>query len=90
MDKRELEITLALAMLEMGETERMEQGVEEMLGHFEKMMAVDVSDLAPTTHPLVKENRTREDVSRAYNDTESLLENGPETSDRFFVIPNVL
>lgn len=90
MDKRELEITANLAMLSVGETDRIEQGIQEMLGHFEKMMAVDVADLAPTTHPLVKDNRTREDVPLRYADNDALLDNAPAREDRFFLIPSVL
>ena len=90
MDKRELEITATLAMLSIGETERIEQGVTEMLGHFEKMMEVDVEGLEPTTHALVKTNRTREDIPIPDDNNDALLENAPEREERFFRIPSVL
>ena len=89
MDKRELDITASLAMLNVDATCRIEEGVTEMLHHFEKMMEVDVSGLSPTTHPLVNENRLRDDTPERH-DTEALLDNGPETSERFFVVPRVL
>ena len=90
MDKRELEITATLAMLSTLETTRIEAGIQEMLGHFEKMMEVDVDGLEPTTHALVKDNRTREDVPVQDETNAALLDNAPAKEDRFFLIPNVL
>ena len=54
------------------------------------MQAIDVHDLAPTTHALLKENRLREDVENHAQLGDKLLENAPEREERFIVIPNVL
>ncbi len=92
MDLQELRITAALAYLELDEEEyeKLEGAVDQMLQYFSKMMEVDVSDLPPTTHALVRENRTRPDDVLPFTDTDSLLENAPETEARFIVIPNIL
>ena len=44
------------------ELERLGRAVEQMLAHFSHMREIDVEGLAPTTHALLRENRTREDV----------------------------
>lgn len=92
MDLPELRITAALAYLDLEdeEYEKLQVAVEQMLQYFSKMMEVDITDLPPTTHALVRENRTRPDHVLPFADTDSLLENAPETEDRFIVIPNIL
>lgn len=92
MDKKELEITASLALLELSEEEydRLGEGVSQMLEYFEKMMEVDVEGLEPTVHALLKNNRVREDVVKESAIADDLLEGAPELEDRFIVIPNVL
>jgi aspartyl-tRNA(Asn)/glutamyl-tRNA(Gln) amidotransferase subunit C len=92
MDLSELEITARMARLTLSEQEKekLARAVEQMLAHFSHMQAIDVHDLAPTTHALLKENRLREDVENHAKISDKLLENAPEREDRFIVIPNVL
>jgi len=92
MDLQELRITAALAYLDLKdeEYETLGAAVEQMLQYFSKMREVDIEGLPPTTHALVRDNRTRPDQARSFADTDSLLENAPETEDRFIVIPNIL
>ncbi|MFQ3620338.1 MAG: Asp-tRNA(Asn)/Glu-tRNA(Gln) amidotransferase subunit GatC [Spirochaetales bacterium] len=92
MNQEELRITAALAYLDLQEEkyEKLQFAVEQLLSYFSKMMEVDITDLKPTTHALVRENRTRADQIVPYPNTEALLENAPETEDRFIVIPNIL
>ncbi len=92
MELQELRITAALAYLDLEEEkfEKLQLAVEQMLQYFSKMMEVDIEGLSPTTHALVHENRTRPDQVFPFEDTDSLLENAPETEDRFIVIPNIL
>ncbi|MCX7786680.1 MAG: Asp-tRNA(Asn)/Glu-tRNA(Gln) amidotransferase subunit GatC [Spirochaetes bacterium] len=92
MDLQELRITASLAYLDLEEEEfeKLQSAVEQLLQYFSKMMEVDIEGLPPTTHALVRENRTRPDQVLPFTDTDSLLENAPETEDRFIVIPNIL
>lgn len=94
MDYKELEVTAALAQLELNpaDKEKFGQAVSQMLEYFAQMSGLDVDDLAPTTHVLIKKNRIREDVTGAasLNNSDALLENSAELEDRFIVIPNVL
>ncbi len=92
MDASELAMTARMARLTLSEQEQEKLGhaVEQMLAHFSHMQAIDVHDLAPTTHALLKENRLREDVENRTELGDKLLENAPEREERFIVIPNVL
>lgn len=92
MNPEELRITAALAYLDLGEEEYEElmRAVDQMLEYFSKMMEVDIEGLPPTTHAMVRENRTRPDQTVPFSGIEALLENAPEREDRFIVIPNIL
>jgi len=92
MLKEELIITASLAMLELEETEaeKLNQAITQMIEYFSLMEKIDVSDLPPTTHVFVKENRTREDVPAEISIADKLIENAPEKDGRFIVVPNIL
>jgi aspartyl-tRNA(Asn)/glutamyl-tRNA(Gln) amidotransferase subunit C len=92
MDAAELLMTARMARLRLSpaELERLGRAVEQMLAHFSHMREIDVEGLAPTTHALLRENRTREDVESPRTSPDALIENAPEREDRFIVIPNVL
>lgn len=92
MDTKELEITAAMAQIELrsGDLERLGKEVSQMLEYFAKMSELDVSGLEPTTHALVKENRVRPDAIKPSLLADEALERAPELEDRLFVIPNVL
>ncbi len=92
MEKSELHVTAGLAYLDLREEEieSLGKAVEQMLRYFSKMSEVDVSNLPPTTHALLKKNRVRLDAEAPEPDIDALLENAPELEDRLIVIPNVL
>ncbi|HOV63416.1 MAG TPA: Asp-tRNA(Asn)/Glu-tRNA(Gln) amidotransferase subunit GatC [Spirochaetia bacterium] len=90
MDMKELEITASLANLELqvDEMVRFSEGVSRMLEFFSTMMEVNVEGNEPTTHALLSNNRSREDV--ILESGCDMLKSAPEREDRFIVIPNVL
>ena len=92
MDASELAITARMARLALTgeELERLGIAVEQMLRHFSHMKEVDTDGLAPTTHPLLRGNRLREDVETALAPPNTLLDSAPQREERFIVIPNVL
>jgi aspartyl-tRNA(Asn)/glutamyl-tRNA(Gln) amidotransferase subunit C len=92
MDKKELYITASLAQLELNEVEAeaLSKAVDEMLVYFSRMREIEVDDLEPTTHALLTQNRLRPDQVEESSLADRLVENAPETEDRFIVIPNVL
>ncbi len=74
-----------------------EQGLVEMgnqlsnvLGKFETLNAVDVSDVPPTAHILPQVNVLREDVPTQPMDRDKLLANAPESDGSAYVVPKVL
>ena len=92
MEKDDLLITAAQAQLALSAEEegRLSAAVSEMLDYFELMNEVDVSNLNPTTHALVRENALREDNPNPNNNQDALISRAPENEDNFIVIPNVL
>ena len=72
------------------EMEKLGKAVEQMLQYFTRMREIDVDDLEPTTHALLQENRTRGDVERAADVSDTLVKNAPRREEHFIVIPNVL
>jgi aspartyl-tRNA(Asn)/glutamyl-tRNA(Gln) amidotransferase subunit C len=92
MDASELALTARMARLSLTQEdlERLGVAVEQMLQHFSHMKEIDVQGLAPTTHPLLRENRLRTDVETGASLSPTLLDNSPEREESFIVIPNVL
>jgi len=92
MDASELQLTARMARLSLTQVdlEKLGIAVEQMLQHFSHMKEIDIQGLAPTTHPLLRENRLRPDVETGPALSSTLLDNSPEREDRFIVIPNVL
>ncbi len=92
MEKEELYTTAYMARLRITEeeVEKLERAFSQMVKYFDKMKEIDVSDLEPTTHTLLKSNRVRKDIIKENNKTDAILDNAPELEDRFIVTPNVL
>jgi aspartyl-tRNA(Asn)/glutamyl-tRNA(Gln) amidotransferase subunit C len=92
MEQNELIITAAQAQLQLSAEEevRLKTAVTEMLDYFSKMSEVDVDNLAPTTHALVRDNALRADNPNQNNNQEELIARAPENENNFIVIPNVL
>jgi aspartyl-tRNA(Asn)/glutamyl-tRNA(Gln) amidotransferase subunit C len=92
MKKDELLITAELAQIELqeGELEKLGAEVDQMLEYFEKMNAISVDDLEPTTHALSQGNQVREDISVDSPLADECLERAEDLEDRFFIVPNVL
>jgi len=92
MDLQELSTTARMARLSLtsSEMEKLGKAVEQMLQHFSHMKEIDVEGLAPTTHALLRENRTRDDAERTADVSDVLLANAPQREERFIVVPNVL
>ncbi|MGA2614119.1 MAG: Asp-tRNA(Asn)/Glu-tRNA(Gln) amidotransferase subunit GatC [Spirochaetia bacterium] len=92
MDLQELSATARMARLSLtpAEMEKLGKAVEQMLQHFSHMKEIDVEGLAPTTHALLRENRTRDDAERTAEVSDALLKNAPQLEERFIVVPNVL
>jgi aspartyl-tRNA(Asn)/glutamyl-tRNA(Gln) amidotransferase subunit C len=92
MEKDELIITAAQAQLELTpeEEDRLRIAVSQMLDYFSLMSEVDVDNLPPTTHALIRENALRPDTAERTNNQDALISRAPEHENNYIVIPNVL
>ncbi len=94
MDRKELETTASLAMLQLHEDEvdTLTDAVTTMLDYFSLMEDVDISGLAPTTHAFIAQESVRDDIIAEVPEVEpkELLSRGPEHDEDHFIIPNVL
>jgi aspartyl-tRNA(Asn)/glutamyl-tRNA(Gln) amidotransferase subunit C len=54
------------------------------------MGEIDVDNLEPTTHAILKSNRTRRDRDLKSDLSEEILNNAPETEGHFITIPRIL
>jgi len=92
MNLDELYVTARLAKLDLDEkeAEKLATEVSRMLEYFSVMEKVDVTGLEATVQTLGRENVVRTDIVSSPDVTGKMLENAPQTEDRFIIIPKVL
>ncbi len=92
MDFHDLEVTAQLAQLELSDADKVRLGkeIDLILEYFDSMGRIDVENLEPTTHVLMKRNRTREDREGESGLKDSLIGNAPEIDGRFITVPRIL
>ena len=81
-----------LARLELTDEEIASQAkhLNDLLGQFEKLQALDVTGIEPTSHSIPIVNVLREDVERPSLSREETLANAPEARDGCFVVPRIV
>lgn len=81
-----------LARLDLGEEKKdeLEDDLNEILDLAEKIQELDTDDVEPTNHVLPLNDVTREDEVRDGTDPQDVLEEAPESSDGYFVVPKVI
>ena len=81
-----------LARLELSDNEIDAQAanLNALLEQFEKLLALDVTGIEPTSHAIPMVNVLREDILRPSLSRDEVLANAPESSDGCFVVPRVL
>ena len=81
-----------LARLELtpGELELFTGQLADVLDHAADVEALDLSEVAPTAHPLPLVNVLRDDVARPSLDRREVLEAAPAVEDQRFQVPPVL
>jgi len=81
-----------LARLELTEEEIASQAkhLNDLLGQFEKLQALDVTGIEPTSHSIPIVNVLRDDVERPSLSREETLANAPEARDGCFVVPRIV
>lgn len=88
----EVEQVARLARLDLssGEKERMRGELDGILSYIDKLRAVDVEGVEPTSHAVPLANVMREDESRPSFLREDMLANAPERSGDLFRVPRII
>jgi len=77
---------LARLRLDGEELARMERELNGILGHIERIQALDLDGVPPTTHVVPLSNVMREDVPRASLPVEEALREAPEVVQGGFAV----
>jgi len=81
-----------LARLELSAAEEAEftEQLGNILGHFEKLAALDVTAVQPTSHVVDMTAAYRDDVVTNPPAPEALRSNAPARDDNFFKVPKII
>lgn len=92
IDKSTVEYVAHLARIELtqGELETLSKQLHDIVAFIDAFKALDLKDIAPTSHILDIENVLRDDVPVPSLDRALVLKNAPRKSDAFFVVPKVI
>jgi aspartyl-tRNA(Asn)/glutamyl-tRNA(Gln) amidotransferase subunit C len=81
---------LARLALEPEEKERMRRELDAILGYIDKLRALDVEGVEPTSHAVPVTNVMRDDEPRASFPLDDMLANAPERHGDLFRVPRIL
>lgn len=81
---------LARLDLAPAELEKLSGQLEDILEFIGKLKALDIHNVAPTSHILPLSNIAREDTARGSLPTDQALLNAPHKSGDFFGVPKVI
>jgi aspartyl-tRNA(Asn)/glutamyl-tRNA(Gln) amidotransferase subunit C len=92
IDRKDVEQVARLARLALteAELERMRGELAAILEYIEKLKAVDVDGVEPTSHAVPLVNVMREDVVDASVDREAMMSNAPDRSGEHFRVPRII
>ena len=92
LSQEEVRKVALLARLELtdDEIESQAKHLNDLLGQFEKLQALDVTGIEPTSHSIPIVNVLREDVERPSLSRAETLANAPEARDGCFVVPRIV
>ena len=90
IDREQVLHVAKLSRLELSdeEVERMAGELSAVLDHVERISALDLDDVEPTTHVVELENVLRADEPRASLPRERALESAPDPADGSFRVPS--
>ena len=92
IDRDAVDHVARLARLDLSEDERtrMQAELSAILEHAERIQALDLEGLEPTSHPVPLTNMMRPDEVTPSLDREDALANGPEVEDGRFRVPRII
>ena len=90
IDREQVLHVARLARLELSDDEvgRMATELSKVLDHIEKIGALELDDVPPTTHVVTVENVLRPDEPRPSLPHEVAMESAPATQDGGFLVPS--
>jgi aspartyl-tRNA(Asn)/glutamyl-tRNA(Gln) amidotransferase subunit C len=92
IDRKDVEHVARLARLALSEPEleRMRVELAAILEYIEKLRAVDVEGVEPTSHAVPLVNVMREDEVEPGVDREAMMANAPDRVAEFFRVPRII
>src|SRR5687768_15158893 len=92
IDRKAVDHVARLARLDLDENERgrMEEELASILAHVERIQALDLDPVEPTTHALPLKNVARPDVAGECLSQADALANAPAPESGRFSVPRIL
>ncbi|MBK5228150.1 MAG: Asp-tRNA(Asn)/Glu-tRNA(Gln) amidotransferase subunit GatC [Actinobacteria bacterium] len=92
IDRRAVDHVARLARLDLSEDERavMLSELQQILGHAEKIQALDLDDVEPMSHSVPMVNQVRPDEVKPSLTQADALANAPEVEDHRFKVPRIM
>ncbi len=92
LDRKAVDHVARLARLDLSEEERVRMQTEltHILGHVEKIQALDLDDVEPTSHSVPLRNVMRPDEVRDSLPQDEVLANAPAAEDGRFMVPRII
>ncbi len=92
IERKDVEHVARLARLALSEAEleRMRGELAAILHYIDKLRAVDVDDVEPTSHAVPLVNVMREDGVESPFDHEAMMGNAPDRSGESFRVPRII
>lgn len=92
IDRKTVEHVAKLARLQLSaeELDRYGKQLGAILDYIAKLEKLDVSGLEPLAHAVDTDNVFREDVPRPSLSRDAALQNAPEKTGDFFVVPKIV
>jgi aspartyl-tRNA(Asn)/glutamyl-tRNA(Gln) amidotransferase subunit C len=81
---------LARLALEPEEKERMRRELDAILGYIDKLRALDVEGVEPTSHAVPMTNVMRDDSPRPSLSLDEMLANAPDRHGDLFRVPKII
>ncbi len=81
---------LARLDLQKAELELYTKQLNSILDYAQQLQGLDTSKIAPTFHPFHTQTVFREDIARAWPDTQKIIDNGPDIAGTSFVVPKII
>lgn len=89
---KDVEHVARLARLELApeDKERMRRELDNILAYIDKLSALDVSSVEPTSHAVPLTNVMRDDELRPSLPRDEMLANAPDRTGDFFRVPRII